>query len=301
MSLITDIQKYSVHDGEGIRTTVFFKGCALKCLWCHNPETQSAGKELLSDMSRCTGCGACARVCPSDAVTVSGGVCVTDRSKCTVCGQCIDVCNLNLREIAGREYTVDALVKELLKDEMFYEESGGGVTLSGGEVMLSDMDFLETVLKKLKRKGIHVAVDTCGFAPVQNYRRIFPYVDTFLYDLKIPDSETHRKYTGAGNETILANLEEISRLGADIWIRIPVIAEVNGNVGAMEEILKYLAEKEIRVSQVNLLPYHKTGSSKYEKLGKRYEGEFLHAPSDEEMEMLAAVFRKAGYKIKIGG
>ena len=149
MSLITDIQKYSIHDGDGIRTTVFFKGCHLKCTWCHNPETQSYTKELLFDEEKCIGCGNCVPVCPTGAITLKDGKAVTDRTKCTACGDCIDACYLNLREIAGKEYSVDELVKLLRKDEMFYEESGGGVTLSGGEVMTVDIDYLEALVKKL--------------------------------------------------------------------------------------------------------------------------------------------------------
>ena len=162
MSLITDIQKYSIHDGDGIRTTVFFKGCRLRCVWCHNPETQSYKKELLFDQEKCVGCGACVAACPNGAVSMQDAKAVTDRSKCTACGECIDYCLQNIREVAGREYSVSELVKEIRKDEMFYEESGGGVTLSGGEVMTADMDYVEELVKQLQRIGISVTIDTSG-------------------------------------------------------------------------------------------------------------------------------------------
>jgi glycyl-radical enzyme activating protein len=302
MSLITDIQKYSIHDGDGIRTTVFFKGCGLKCVWCHNPETQSYKRQLLFQEEKCVGCGSCVGVCPKGAITLQDGKAVTDRTACEACGECVDYCNLNLREISGKEYTVDELVKELRKDEMFYEESGGGVTLSGGEVMTADIDYIEALVKKLHHLGVTVTIDTCGQAPFENYVRIIPYVDTFLYDIKIMDSEIHKKYMGAGNELILSNLEKLSQSGARIYIRIPTIKEVNGSDEAMKNIIAYLQQKKINVAKVNLLPYHNTGSGKYSRIGKCYEGNDLHAPDNEEMNHFVELFREAGFhNIKIGG
>lgn len=302
MSLITDIQKYSIHDGDGIRTTVFFKGCRLRCVWCHNPETQSYKKELLFHGENCTGCGACAAECPGKAVTMQEGRTVIDRSKCTACGKCTDFCNLNLREIIGKEYSVDELVKELKKDEMFYEESGGGVTLTGGEVMTADMDYVEALVKKLNRIGISVTIDTCGQAPYENFKRILPYVDTFLYDIKTMDNETHKKYMGAGNELVLENLEKLNSEETRIYIRIPVIKEVNGNDNAMNDVIAFLQEKNIRAAQVNLLPYHNTGSGKYPKVGMCYKGDDLHTPDKKEMKHFVELFQVAGFhNVKIGG
>lgn len=302
MSLITSIQKYSIHDGDGIRTTVFFKGCGLRCVWCHNPETQSYKKQPLYDKERCVGCRSCEMACPHKAIHEENGKMVTDPALCDACGTCTDYCNLNLREIVGKEYTVDELVKELKKDEMFYEQSGGGVTLSGGEVMTADMDYVEALCKKLTHLGITVTIDTCGYAPYENFERLLPYIHTFLYDIKTMDSEIHKKYMGAGNELILSNLERLNAAGARIYIRIPTIREVNGTDEAMEEIISYLIEKNIHAACVNLLPYHNTGSAKYTKLGGKYEGEELHAPDKEEMEHFVTLFKEAGFhNVKIGG
>lgn len=302
MSLITSIQKYSIHDGDGIRTTVFFKGCGLRCMWCHNPETQSYKKQPLYDKERCVGCRSCELACPHKAIHKEGGKVVTDLTLCDACGTCTEYCNLNLREIAGKEYTVDELIKELKKDEMFYEESGGGVTLSGGEVMTADMDFVEELCKRLNRLGITVTIDTCGYAPYENFERILPYIDTFLYDIKTMNNEIHKKYMGAGNEKILSNLEGLNAAGARIYIRIPVIKEVNGTDSDMRDIIDYLIEKNIRAACVNLLPYHNTGSGKYTRLGAVYEGENFHAPDKEEMEHFKGLFKEAGFhNVKIGG
>lgn len=302
MSLITSIQKYSIHDGDGIRTTVFFKGCLLKCVWCHNPETQSYKKQPSYNKEQCVGCRSCEMVCPQHAIHAENGKVVTDLTLCDSCGTCTDYCNQNLREIIGKEYTVDELVKELKKDEMFYEESGGGVTLSGGEVMTADMEFVEELCKRLRKLGITVTIDTCGQAPWENYERLLPYVETFLYDIKTMDNEIHKKYIGAGNELILSNLEKLSKAGARIYIRIPTIKEVNGTDESMKDTIDYLHDKNIHVAQVNLLPYHNTGSSKYEKIGKVYEGMDLHAPSKEEMEHFTGLFKEAGFhNVKIGG
>ncbi len=302
MAYVTSIQKYSIHDGDGIRTTVFFKGCPLSCVWCHNPETQSYGREVLQDLERCVGCRSCMNVCPNHAIYEDGEKVATDREACKNCGTCIDYCNLNLREVVGKEYTVDELVKLLKKDEMFYEESGGGVTLSGGEVMTSDMDYVEELVKKLHRMGITVTIDTCGYAPYDNFKKVLPYVDTFLYDIKTMDSHIHKEYIGVDNKLILENLENLSRDGARIYIRIPVIKEVNGTKEALNDIIEYLGENNIHAAQINLLPYHNTGAGKYGKLGKEYKGTALHAPLKEEMESFQSLFKEAGYhNTKIGG
>lgn len=295
MSLITDIQKYSIHDGDGIRTTVFFKGCHLRCTWCHNPETQSFQKELLFDVEKCVGCGACISSCPNGAITLAEGKAKTDRNTCNACAACVNQCNLNLREIAGKEYSIDKLVKELKKDEMFYEESGGGVTLSGGEVMMADMDYVESLVKKLYRFGISVTIDTCGQAPYENFERILPYVDTFLYDIKTMDTDLHKKYMGSGNELILSNLEKLSQAGARIYIRIPVIKGVNATEASMKDIISYVQEKHIQATRVNLLPYHNTGSGKYERVGMCYKGVDFQTPNKEEMNHFLELFREAGF------
>ena len=303
MHAVTNIQKYSIHDGDGIRTTVFFKGCHLKCQWCHNPETQKFETELLVDTARCTGCGRCAAVCPQGAITISAeGKAVTDRSKCIVCGKCENACLGNYRTVVGREYSVKELVKICLQDQMFYEESGGGVTLSGGEVMAMDPEYIQPLVKALWREGIDVDIDTCGQAPYSSYKAILPYVHTWLYDIKVMDEEKHRKYIGMGNKVILDNLKGIASEGARIYIRIPTVKEVNGDPESMQAIIDFLKENNIRPPQINLLPYHSTGSHKYGKLGRDYLAEDLTAPTDEEMQELVRQWNDAGFtNVKIGG
>ena len=303
MHAVTNIQKYSIHDGDGIRTTVFFKGCHLRCWWCHNPETQKFEPELQVDIPKCTGCGRCAAVCPQGAITISSeGKAVTDRTKCTVCGKCEDACLGNYRTVVGREYTVKELVKICMQDQMFYEESGGGVTLSGGEVMAMDPEYIQAVVKALYREGVDVTIDTCGQAPYSNYEAILPYVHTWLYDIKVMDEEKHKKYIGMSNKVILDNLKGIAKAGARIYARIPVIREVNGDHESMQEIIDFLKENDIRPPQVNLLPYHSTGSHKYGKLGRKYPAEELTVPTDEEMQSFVRQWNDAGFaNVKIGG
>ena len=303
MKNITNIQKFSIHDGDGIRTTVFFKGCPLKCEWCHNPETQRFEKEMQVDREKCTGCGTCASVCPNGAVRMTEDHRPSwDPKACTFCGKCENFCPAGSREIVGREYTVKELTKELMKDQMFYEESGGGVTFSGGEVMSMDMDFILAMAKELKRQDVTLTIDTCGYVPYERFEKILPYVNTFLYDVKVMDPELHKKYMGTDNKLILENLIRLSQDGARIYIRIPTIKEVNGNEQNMKETIAFLKEHDIHPAGVNLLPYHDTGSGKYAKLGMEYKGTDLHAPDKEEMEALAALFVNAGFtNTKIGG
>lgn len=303
MKNITNIQKFSIHDGDGIRTTVFFKGCPLKCEWCHNPETQRFEKEMQVDREKCTGCGTCASVCPNGAVRMTEDHRPSwDPKACTFCGKCENFCPAGVREIVGREYTVKELTKELMKDQMFYEESGGGVTFSGGEVMSMDLDFILAMAKELKRQDVTLTIDTCGYVPYERFEKILPYVNTFLYDVKVMDPELHKKYMGTDNKLILENLIRLSQDGARIYIRIPTIKEVNGNEENMKETIAFLKQHDIHPAGVNLLPYHDTGSGKYAKLDMEYKGTDLHAPDKEEMEALAALFVNAGFtNTKIGG
>ena len=301
--LVFNIQKFSVHDGPGIRTTIFFKGCPLSCQWCHNPESQRFHKELMIFHNRCTACGACVKKCPNGANQIVDGKLVFDRTKCTGCGVCTDWCVNEAREVAGKEYTVKELVKEAEKDREFYETSGGGITLSGGEVMCQNMDFIEELCRILYNKGYSIAIDTSGYAPYENFKRILPYVDMFLYDLKHMDADAHKKYIGVDNDLILENLKRLSADGARIFIRLPLIDGVNATTQMIEQVIAFLTENHIRVDQVNLLPYHNTGQHKYNKLDRPYnEDGLMKKPVDELMNQFMEFFIEKGFSnIKMGG
>lgn len=298
---VINLQKYSIHDGDGIRTTVFFKGCLLSCWWCHNPESQSYEQDLMVDEENCTGCGSCVDICTNSSISLFKGRAKTNMKSCTLCFDCVDGCIYNNRHFVGKQFKIEELVKELEKDKQFYEDSQGGITLSGGEVMTQPMDYIEELIKKLKRKGYNVAIDTCGYAPTENFKRLLKYVDTFLYDVKVMNDEKHKKYMGKSNELILHNLKFISDNNGKINIRIPIIYPVNSDEESIDEIIDYL-KKNIKVEKVNLLPYHNTGSSKYVKLQKEYRGKDFEAPTKERMEEIADKFRSNGFiNIKIGG
>ncbi|MGL4365567.1 MAG: trans-4-hydroxy-L-proline dehydratase activase [Cetobacterium sp.] len=298
---VINIQKYSLHDGDGIRTTIFFKGCLLNCWWCHNPESQRYTPELLFNYERCKGCKECEKICPEHVIKVEKNIAKTERESCILCETCLDYCVNEAREIVGKQYPVEELLKEIDKDKMFYEESGGGVSLSGGEIMTQDIGYLVELLKKMKKRGYHVTVDTCGYAPQKNYEALIDYVDTFLYDIKTMDNEVHEKYMGKGNELILSNLKYLSECGKNIYIRIPLIGGVNSSQESIRKIVKFLKEN-IQVKKINLLPYHKAGTNKYEKLDLSYLGEDFVTPSQEELEKYLDIFRKNGFSdVKIGG
>ena len=300
---IFNIQKFSTHDGDGVRTTIFFKGCPLRCMWCHNPESQHYYKELIFHHHKCTACGRCVAKCKQGANSIVDGKIVFDRSKCTACGVCTDWCITEARELAGKEYTVDALVKEAMKDKIFYEQSGGGVTLSGGEVMASQhMDYVEEVCRKLHENGVSVFIDTSGYTDYENLKRILPYVDVFLYDIKVMDPEDHKKYIGVYNSLILENLKKLSDEGAGLYIRLPIIQQVNATDEHIESVIHFLKENNIHARQVNLLPYHDIGKGKYASLDMEYHDDEMSVPVSELMEHFKSMFVEQGFnKVNIGG
>lgn len=295
---IINIQKYSVHDGPGIRTTVFFKGCPLNCLWCHNPESQNKEKEIMFFRERCTGCGKCVKRCPNNAIKITNGKSLINKEKCILCNKCIDFCPNNARELVGKDLSKEELFKEILKDEIFYEESGGGVTFSGGEPMLY-ADFIDDILSQCKIRGIHTAIDTCGYVSWDKFEKIKDKVDLFLYDLKLMDNEKHKKYTGVENKLILDNLKRLSDNGHNIFIRMPIITGVNDDLKNIDEAINFISK--LNIIQVNLLPYHKMGMDKYKRLNMKYKLSGDEKPSDEKMSEILKRFKKNNIKVKIGG
>ncbi|HHZ01652.1 MAG TPA: glycyl-radical enzyme activating protein [Tissierellia bacterium] len=295
---IFNIQKFSVHDGPGIRTTVFFKGCPLRCAWCHNPESQNSGFEILYSEDKCTLCGSCVKECKNKAIEIIGNKLFTNLDKCTFKGDCVITCVNGAREIAGKEYTVDEVVKEVLKDRVFYKNSGGGATLSGGEPLIH-VDFIEELLKRLKEENIHTAVDTCGAVAFNILERTAKYTDLFLYDIKLMDEEKHIFYTGVSNKLIIENLIKLSEIHKDINIRIPLIEGINADVSNIIEIIKLM--EKTNTKKVNLLPYHSIAIHKYKKLGLEYQSDKMSRPSEEKLNYFKGLFQEKGFLVKIGG
>ena len=294
---VFNVMHYALHDGPGIRTVVFLKGCPLACRWCHNPESQNPGPELMITAERCIGCRDCLTACPTGAATLVDGVPgATDA--CMACGRCVDVCLTGARTIAGRTMTVEEVMSELVRDRVFFEESGGGVTFSGGEPLMQAA-FLTSLLEACQDEGVSTAVETCGMTDQGELLAMADKVDLFLYDVKLMDAVRHAETTGVGNETILANLAALVETHARIIIRFPVIPGVNDdrdNVDLMVAMMRQLGLHEI-----DLLPYHRIGTDKYRRLGRPYELAELQAPSTEVMESVRRVFADAGIEVRVGG
>jgi pyruvate formate lyase activating enzyme len=294
---ITNIQRFSLDDGDGIRTTVFFKGCPLHWLWCHNPECISPEPELQFEESCCTLCGACLSACPRGVFSVSGGRRVIDRGKCGLCGACVKACGQGALRIAGKDYTAGDVMREVLGDKNFYKNSGGGVTLSGGEPLVQH-EFVMDLLGRLKNAGIHTAVDTCGCVSPEHLRRSAGLADLYLLDIKTFSPELHKKLTGMDNRKVMESLNILTRAGSRIYIRIPLVAGINDTKEDVGAIAQRLAENS-RVALVELLAYHPMGTSKYASLGRVYQGTGFRAPPLEYLEELAGLFESKNIPVRV--
>ena len=283
--MIFNIQKCSIHDGQGLRTLVFFKGCPLRCPWCANPESQSYGLEVTEYPSKCIGCGRCIEECPVSAIGRDGHI---DRSRCLKdCKDCTEVCYAEARKFVGRDYEIGELFNEICKDRVFYNIKGGGVTFSGGEP-LTYGKFLEKIARKCKENRIDVCVESCGYSQFDSFKDALPYIDSMFMDIKIIDSDEHERITGGRNELILDNIRRISEYGMPLTIRTPVVPRYTDSVENIRGIAEFVADLP-SVREYELLRYHNFGESKYAALGREYALKGTEPPSDEEMLKLVSI------------
>lgn len=296
--LLFNVQRFSLHDGPGIRTTFFLKGCPLACRWCHNPEGRTAVPEVVVAADRCIGCAACVDACPLGLPSGIGGGWARPRELCEACGRCVEACPTGARQLAGRSLTVGDVLAQGLRDRVFYARSGGGVTFSGGEP-LRQPDFVLPALEGFRKHAVHTAVDTCGLVDREVLLDAAGRADLFLYDLKHMDDARHREWVGASNATVLSNLEALSRAGAAIWVRVPVIPGVNDDPDNLAGTAA-LAARLPGVERVSLLPYHRLGSDKRARIGAE-AAPVIGEPAAELMRSAAAVFEAAGLHTTIGG
>ena len=295
---VFNIQRFSTHDGPGIRTTVFFKGCPLYCWWCHNPESKQVQPGIVYDGEKCLRCGLCAKACPEGAISFETGSPILDSDLCLLCGCCSKRCPAEALEQVGEEMSVAEVLAEIEKDRVFYDESGGGVTFSGGEPLLQT-EFLYELLYSCRERGIHTAVDTSGNAPWPAIAKISEVTNVFLYDIKHMDSAQHEKLTGVSNHLILDNLRSLSRIHRDILLRVPIIPGINDDSQNLLQ-MGHLAVK-LGILRMHILPYHSIGKDKYTRLGETYRLSELLEPSAERMQQIAEDLGDLGLKVIIGG
>ena len=297
---VFDIKRYSIHDGPGIRTTVFLKGCGLRCLWCHNPESVASGPELMHWPSRCVRCYACLAACPRGAVSkAADGAVAVDRARCDLCGKCVEACLYDAMQTVGREMSVDDVLAEVARDLVFYEQSGGGVTLSGGDPAVQ-ADFAEAVLDACRGRGIRTAVDTAGAAPAGVLERLAAKADLVLYDLKVMDEARHRELTGASNAPVLDNLKRLAAGRTEVWVRLPLVAGANDDDGNIRRTIDFLQGLGT-VGRIGLLPYHPGGVEKARRIGRETQVRRFETPSEERTAAVEAAFREAGFEVRRGG
>ena len=285
-----NITRFCTDDGPGIRTTVFLKGCPLRCLWCHNPESQSIKAQLMYYADSCISCGACVKVCPAGVHCFDEqGIHLLNRELCSACGTCVENCSGAL-EIAGKDMGIAEILQEVLRDKVFYDNSGGGLTISGGEPLMHP-EFTKELLRCAKEQGIHTCMETCGYAKWETIEELVPYVDLFLWDVKETEEQKHKEYTGVSNKRILENLHKLNETGAGIILRCPIIPGYNDRAEHLREI-GCLAETLTNVQRVDVEPYHPLGKSKCDSLGKEYPLELLSFPEAELVEYWMEVIKE---------
>ncbi|HML03424.1 MAG TPA: glycyl-radical enzyme activating protein [Candidatus Bathyarchaeia archaeon] len=295
--VVFNVERYAIQDGPGIRTTVFFKGCPLRCWWCHNPEGQKKGFELVFRPSRCIECGKCLKSCTRQALAYVSKQLVIDRKRCTVCGACVCKCPSEALSIAGKRTSVEEVMKIIEKDMPFYDESRGGVTFSGGEPLMQP-DFLEALLEECVKKGINTALDTSGYASSHVVDRFCRKIDLFLFDVKIMGDLRHRKYTGVSNRRILENLQRMVKNGGRVEVSLPIIPGINDDEENIEKTGEFLASLR-KIESVSLLPYHRMGVDKYKSLGKPYKLAETQILSAEKMKMIKGELEAFGLKVRV--
>lgn len=301
LGTVFNVQGYSIHDGPGIRTTVFLQGCPLTCSWCQNPEAMLKRPQLFFDGDKCKGCGRCVEVCPEGAIHLIDGKSRTDRQLCIGHGACVVVCPSEARSMIGRQATAQEIFREVEADAIFYQRSGGGITVSGGEP-LAQPKLAAELLKLCKNAGFHTTLDTSGFAKWPVARSVLKYVDLVLYDFKHMDPSEHKRLTGVSNDLILDNARKIHHeLSIPIWARIPIIPGYNDTPENIEATANFIAEELSTSVPVNLNPYHRFGEAKHERLERPAQEFSSSIPTDEHLNDIAATFRSHGLTVTVGG
>lgn len=295
---IFEIERYATKDGPGIRTVVFFKGCNLRCAWCQNPESHRFQKEIMYYANSCAECGKCMNLCPNDAIRHDKEYgFISDPEKCTSCGVCVDQCIYGARALMGTDYTPHELFDIVKRDLDFYDESGGGITVSGGEPLLNP-DFLIEFFRLCKTVGIHITIETAGNVPWETFQSILPTTDLFFFDIKHFDDDIHKFWTGVSNKTILKNLEKLSKNTKNIIIRIPVIPGVNDTETVQQSIYSFI--KKLGLQEVELLPYHRLGLSKYNGLGRPYKLKTVESLELQDLDAFVKIGKQLGLTIRAG-
>jgi pyruvate formate lyase activating enzyme len=294
--IVFNIQRFSIQDGPGIRTTVFFKGCPLRCVWCSNPESQNSTFEIAHRNSVCKKCGRCVEACPEKAISLGEKSTGIDRKICTECRKCVETCPFGVYQVYGKKVSVEEVYEEVIRDKPFYDNSGGGITASGGEPLLQ-ANFVAELFKRCQENNINTCLDTCGYADTAAWEKTLPYTNLVLYDLKLMNSKTHSKWTGKSNDKILRGIRLVTEFGVPLIVRIPVIPGVNDSKENMMATALFV--KELGQKDVNLLPYHRFGESKYTMLDRRYGLSKLRRPDDSALEILVNVFKNLDLQCKI--
>ena len=302
MALIFDIKRYAINDGPGIRTTIFLKGCPLRCVWCHNPEGWTVQPQKLYKKTKCIGCRSCVEICPQQALELTPDGIRPTASPCILCGKCTEECPTTALEMCGKAWTMETLMAEIEKERAIMEDSGGGVTLCGGEPLMHP-DYTLELLQELGRRGFHRTVDTTLYASQETVKKVADACELFLVDLKLMDTAKHRLYTGVSNESILQNIRYIAEAGKDFFIRIPLIEGVNADDGNMEATAAFLETLPWQRRTVNLLPYHDVGKDKHRRMWSSYntQGFQMAEPSEETLEHCKTLLETYGLHVIIGG